>query len=118
MRCNSITEKELNLILDRCDTDILIGWNDTPTMKKLLELLYSKNYMFICGFYVDLNQSCEDIKKQVYDYFYNFYHGNSAIYLHIFYNPITNKNEIQFTNATNFVSYPQYKNAKYHLYFA
>lgn len=38
-------------------------------------------------------------------------------YLHIFYNPLNGKNEIQFTNLTNIRSYPQYKNKQYYLYF-
>lgn len=112
-----ITNTMLNDMLDKKDTDILIQWDDTPTMKKLLQILYLKKYMFICGFYINLTCSCSDIKDQVYNYFYKFYHGNSKIYLHIFYNNITGKNEIQFTNLTNIKSYPQYKNKICYLYF-
>jgi hypothetical protein len=112
-----ITKKMLNDMLDKKDTDILIKWDDTPTIKTLLKILYEKNYDFICGFHIDLENSCSDIKCQVEQYFYKFYHGNSNIYLHIFYNPINGKNEIQFTNLTNIKSYPQYKNKKYYLYF-
>lgn len=113
----TITNKMLNDMLDKYDTDILIKWTDTATMRKLLKILYSKNYNFICNYKLDLCFNDTEIKKQVEKDFYSFYHKSSVIFLHIFYNPINNKNEIQFTNLTNIRTYPQYKNKKYYLYF-
>ncbi len=113
--CIGIRTNEIKNFLNKSDTDILIKWNDTPTMKSVLKILFSENYNFICNYRIDLKLSCEEIKKNVYDYFYKFYHGNSGIYLHIFYNDINGKNEIQFTNLANIRSYPQYKNKKYYL---
>ena len=37
------------------------------------------------------------------------YHGNSKLILHLFYNNITGRNEMQYTTKTIIKTYPQYK---------
>jgi hypothetical protein len=49
--------------------------------------------------------------------FYRFAHGNAKPILHIFYNSITGKNDIEFTALTYLRTYPQYKNTKVHSLF-
>ena len=72
-------------------TDIVIRWNDTPTMHKALNLLYAYNYNFVCAPNLNTAQSCADLKKDMETFFYKYMHGNAKPLLHIFYNNITNK---------------------------
>lgn len=113
----TINDRMLNDILDKYDTNIIIEWNDTKTMMKLIQLLYIKKYSFVGGYYCNLTKSTEEIQEEIYKMFYQYYHKNSKIYLHIFYNNITGKNDIQFTNLVSFRSYPQLKNKPIYHYF-
>ena len=90
-------------------TDIVIRWNDTPTMRKALNLLYAYNYNFVCAPNLNTAQSCADLKKDMEVHFYKYMHGNAKPLLHIFYNNITNKNDLRLTCETYLRSYPQYK---------
>ena len=47
-----------------------------------------------------------------YDAARKWYRGNSKMLLHIFYNSITGKHEMQITTATIQKSYPQYRGKK------
>jgi hypothetical protein len=108
---------KLQFRLNKPTTDILISWNDTPTMKKLLTLLYAYGYNFVNKENFNINKSCEDLKREVEADFYKWYHGNSKPILHIFYNDINGRNELQFTTKSIIRTYPQYKNAKIYNYF-
>lgn len=98
-------------------TDIFIEWNDTPTMRKALNLLYAYNYHFVCASDLNTAQGCEQLKQDMEKLFYKYAHGNSKPILHIFYNSITEKNDLQLTCKSHAKSYPQYKNAKFYTLF-
>lgn len=106
----------LQFRLNKPTTDIFISWNDTLTMKKLLTLLYAYGYNFVNKENFNVNQPCEDLKVEMENDFYKWYHKNSKPILHIFYNNINGKNELQMTTKTIINSYPQYKNVKVHCY--
>ena len=103
--------------LNKTTTDILVSLTDTPTTKKLLSMLYKKGYNFIHGENYNIELPCDELKKQIETDFYRWYHGNSKPILHIFYNSITGKNELQLATRTVIRTYPQYKNAKIQNYF-
>ncbi|MDD5980143.1 MAG: hypothetical protein PUC23_03425 [bacterium] len=113
----SIDNSKLQFMLNTPTTDILISWNDTPTMRKLLTLLYAYGYNFVNKENYNINQSCEDLKTEIENDFYKWYHGNSKPILHIFYNHINGKNELQLTTKTIIRTYPQYKNKEIFTYF-
>lgn len=107
-----ISFENLQSRLNTKQTDLFIEWHDTPTIKKVLTLLYAYNYNFVCRKNLDVKQSCADLKNDMQTAFYSFYHGNSKPILHVFYNNITGKNDIQYTTQTVIKTYPQHKNAK------
>ena len=47
-----------------------------------------------------------------YDQAKKHYHGNSKLLMHLFYNELTGKHELQVTTATIEKSYPQIKSIK------
>ena len=104
-----------NTIKDKT-TDFFISWNDTPTMRHLLKFLDDNNFKWLTLTQYNL-RNCSKLKQQIYNDFYKFYHGNSQILIHIFYNDINDKFEIQFSNITNAKTYPQYKKLKIYRYF-
>ena len=52
--------------------------------------------------FLDIQPSFEEARQ--------WYHGNSKLLLHVYYNDINNKFEMQVTTLTTINSYPQYKN--------
>ena len=112
-----MTIKELESKLNKKDTNIFIDWysTGTPDMKNVLGLLYKNNYNFVCRPNLNINQPLTDLKQDMETAFFSFYHGNSRPILHVFYNNINGKNEIQYTTASVIKTYPQHKNAKIHL---
>lgn len=112
-----MNNKDLQFRLNKPTTDILISWNDTPAMKKLLTLVYAYGYNFVNKENFNINQSCEELKVEMETAFYKWYHGNSKPILHIFYNSINGKNELQLATKSIIRTYPQYKNAKIYCYF-
>lgn len=111
-----MTNAELQFRLNKPTTDIFICWDDTSTMKKLLILLYAYGYNFVNKENFNIDQSCEALKIEMEKDFYKWYHGNSKPILHIFYNDINGKNELQMTTKSIIRTYPQYKKAKFHCY--
>lgn len=108
---------ELQCRLNTKHTDLLLSWgNDYATLRKLLKLLYAYNYHFVGRGDFDADTSVDDLRNAVTTAFFNFYHGNSKPLLHVFYNPITGKNEMQLTNLTNIRTYPQYRKVKVNYY--
>lgn len=107
---------DIEKTIENKTTDFFIMWSDTPTMRKLLKFLYDNNFKWISLKQYTLDNLSE-LKQQIHNDFYKFYHGNSQILIHIFYNDINNKFEIEFSNITNAKSYPQYKNLKIYRYF-
>ena len=112
-----MNKAELLNTINKETTDIFIEWNDTPSMKVLLTILYSYGYNFVNKENFNINQSCENLKIEMENDFYKWYHGNSKPILHIFYNDINGKNELQLTTKAIIKTYPQYKKLKTHLYF-
>ena len=112
-----MTFSEFQGRLNTKNTDIFIVWNDTPTIKKALILLYEYNYNFVCQDNLNTAQTCEQLKEDMEKRFYRSAHGNAKPILHIFYNSITGKNDIEFTALTYLRTYPQYKNTKIHSLF-
>ena len=112
-----MTNEELQFRLNRPTTDIFIFWNDTPTMKQLLTLVYAYGYNFVNGENFSLNQSCESLKSEMESRFYSRYHGNSKPILHIYYNSLTKRNELQLTTQSVIKNHPQYKRAEIRCYF-
>ena len=108
---------EIQAKLNTHHTDIFIHWNDTPTIKKLLTLLYAYNYNFVNKPNFNIDQTSAELKAEMEKDFYKWYHGNSKPILHIFYNNINEKNELQLTTQTIIRTYPQYKKAKIYSYF-
>lgn len=108
----NINFTEFQSRLNTKHTDIFIFWNDTPTIQKALKLLYAYNYNFVCAPNLNTKTSCAELKQEMEKRFYKYAHGNAKPILHIFYNNITNKNDIEFTALTYIRTYPQYKNAK------
>lgn len=112
-----MTLAQLQARLNTRYTDIFIEYTDTPTMRTLLILLYKYGYNFVNKPNFDTAKSCEELKTDIYTDFYKWYHGNSKPILHIFYNDINGKNELQFTTKSIVKTYPQYKTAKFHAIF-
>lgn len=108
-----MNNEKLQARLNTKDTDLLLSWgNDPATLMKLLKLLYAHNYHFVGRPDFDVNASVEELRKEFVVAFFRCYHGNSKPLLHVFYNPINGRNEMQLTNLTNIRTYPQYRNVK------
>lgn len=108
-----MTNEKLQSLLNTTHTDLLISWgNDAATLRRLLKLLYAYDYHFVCRADFPTDVFTEELRNIFNAEFYKYYHGNSKPLLHVYYNPITGKNEIQFTNLTTMRTYPQYRNVK------
>jgi hypothetical protein len=107
-----INERKLKDLINKESTDLFIRWDDTPTIRELLKILYENNYNFVGGKNYDVFQPCWTLKDEMERDFFKFYHGNSKPILHIFFNHINGKNEIQFTTQSITKTYPQYRNSK------
>jgi len=109
---------KLQARLNTKHTDLLLSWsNDYATLRKLLKLLYAYDYHFVGRGDFDADTSVDELRNAFETAFFRCYHGNSKPLLHVFYNPITKKNEMQLTNLTNIRTYPQYRNVKVQNYF-
>lgn len=84
--------------------DIFVPFNDRPTMNCLLNWLYEQGANFPNNIKMDA--------WQVWEYFDTYAHKSAKPILHIFFNHITNKTELQLTYRAQILSYPQYKNFK------
>lgn len=112
-----MNNEKLQARLNTKYTDLILSWgNDTATLRKLLKLLYAYGYHFVGRPDFDANVSVEELRNAFETAFFRCYHGNSKPLLHVFYNPITGKNEMQLTNLTNIRTYPQYRNVKVAIY--
>lgn len=107
---------KLQFRLNTLETDIFVRWDDIFKMKKLLTLLYAYGYNFVNGKNFDVSQSYGELKEEVEAEFYKWYHGNSKPILHIFYNRINGKNELQFTTDSVLRTHPQYKKINIYRY--
>lgn len=88
--------------------DIFLDYNND--LKKMQEVLNSaKNDGFIMG--NDFNKEIPSAEK-LYEEFRKYYHGNSKMILHFYYNHITNRKEVSYGTRSVYRSYPQYKNIK------
>ena len=112
-----MTYAELQFSLNKPTTNVFVSWNDTPTMKSLLTLVYAYGYNFINGENFSIDQTCEAMKNEMESRFYSRYHGNSKPVLHIYYNSLNKRNELQLTTQSLIKNHPEYKRSKIHAYF-
>ena len=84
--------------------DIFVPFNDRQTMDYLLNWFYEQGASFPNNIKMD--------SWQAWGYFDTYAHKSAKPILHIFFNHITNKTELQLTYKTQILSYPQYKNFK------
>lgn len=113
-----MNNEKLQARLNTKYTDLLLSWgNDAATLRKLLKLLYAYGYHFVGITDFDVNVSVDELHNTFNSAFFSYYHGNSKPLIHVFYNPITGKNEMQLTNLTTMRTYPQYKSVKAANYF-
>lgn len=94
----------MNKSLDKLD--FFIDYNND--LKKMQEILIAAEQD---GFVMasDFNKAIPTA-EELYEEFRKYYHGNSKLILHFFYNSITNRKEISYGTRTVYRSYPQYKN--------
>ena len=109
-----MTFNELENELKKGKADLFLRWHDTPTMAKVLKMLYKYGFNFVCRPNLNTAHPLHELKAEKETAFYSYYHGNSKPILHIFYNDITGKNDIQYTTESITKTYPQYKKAKFY----
>lgn len=113
-----MNNEKLQARLNTKYTDLLLSWgNDAATLRKLLKLLYAYDYHFVGRPDFDVNVPVDELRNTFNDAFFSYYHGNSKPLIHVFYNPINGKNEMQLTNLTTMRTYPQYRRVKATNYF-
>lgn len=77
---------------------------DASTQEKFDKVVYKLQNAGYEWVGLNKNLTFEDCKKQI--------HGNAKLIINAFYNPITNKKDIQFGTKAIYQSYPQHKRIK------
>lgn len=91
---------KLDIFLD-CNSNI-------DTIDYMLTLARKEGFASASDFEKEIPTAAELFTK-----FKKYYHGNSKMILHFFYNNITKRKEFEIGTKTIYRSYPQYKNAKF-----
>ena len=76
------------------------------TIDNILTLARKDGFTLASDFEKEIPSAAELFAK-----FKKYYHGNSKMILHFFYNNITKRNEFDIGTKTIYRSYPQYKKA-------